>query len=106
MPNGHITEQYTRPKRSVRITSTTTTPRFNARIAGSSCILATHPSQRCATPLTSTNNSVAANITRMANTNRTLFNTDIFILFYECLPRYSRHQHRQHDGAAFDSIKI
>uniref|UniRef100_UPI003FF13711 hypothetical protein n=1 Tax=Alistipes shahii TaxID=328814 RepID=UPI003FF13711 len=42
-PSGQMTEQYTRPKRSVRITRNATTPTFRASRAGRNWIFAIQP---------------------------------------------------------------
>jgi hypothetical protein len=52
-PKGQITEQYTLPKRRVRISSAATTPTFRASTAGRNCTLAIHPNHACSAPVTS-----------------------------------------------------
>ena len=80
-PNGHTTEQYTRPKSNVKAMSATTTPTFSARIAGRSWIFASQPNHKWIVPVKSRNSnviiakkSVAAMILILRNIILYLFN--------------------------------
>jgi len=55
-PSGQTTEQYTRPKTSVKSTSATTKVKLPDNTAGINCILAKNASRGGKTPLTSRNN--------------------------------------------------
>lgn len=78
-PNGHTTEQYMRPKRSVSRTNATTTPTLSASKAGKNCILASQPSHVWSVPVKSRNSSVISVKNTAANVTLNLLN--MFIMF-------------------------
>ena len=99
MPNGQMTEQYMRPKTRVTTTNATITPALSASNAGHNCISASHDSQWCSTPETSTNSRVTSmNIT--ASKTVLIFLSIVYICIGFCVESNSSASSADEDSSA------